>query len=97
MQSSARTEDSPPQGFNPVYLEYQPGDYERVFTLSEDIEAERIEAGVKNGVLRLFLAQGRTRTDQAHPGAGQLRPASRSTPLPAARCPRAAGPQVHTA
>jgi HSP20 family molecular chaperone IbpA len=26
-----------------------------VFTLSEDIEAERIEAGVKDGVLRLFL------------------------------------------
>jgi HSP20 family protein len=50
-----RTEDSPPQGFSPVYLEYQPGDYERVFTLSEDIEAERIEAGVKNGVLRLLL------------------------------------------
>jgi HSP20 family protein len=50
-----RTEDSPPEGFSPVYLEYQPGDYERVFTLSEDIEAERIEAGVKNGVLRLFL------------------------------------------
>jgi HSP20 family molecular chaperone IbpA len=50
-----RTEDSPPQGFSPVYLEYQPGDYERVFTLSEDIEAERIEASVKDGVLRLFL------------------------------------------
>lgn len=50
-----RTEDSAPQGFSPVYLEYQPGDYERVFTLSEDIEAERIEAGVKHGVLRLFL------------------------------------------
>jgi HSP20 family molecular chaperone IbpA len=50
-----RTEDSAPQGFSPVYLEYRPGDYERVFTLSEDIEAARIEAGVKNGVLRLFL------------------------------------------
>jgi HSP20 family protein len=50
-----RTEDSPPQGFSPVYLEYQPGDYERVFTLSEDIEAERIEASVKAGVLRLVL------------------------------------------
>jgi HSP20 family molecular chaperone IbpA len=50
-----RTEDSPPQGFSPVYLEYQPGDYERVFTLSEDIEAERIEASVKDGVLRLVL------------------------------------------
>ena len=50
-----RTEDRPPQGFSPVYREYEPGDYERVFTLSEGIEAERIEAGVKNGVLRLFL------------------------------------------
>jgi HSP20 family protein len=50
-----RAEVSGPQGFSPVYLEYQPDDYERVFTLSEDIEAERIEAGVKNGVLRLFL------------------------------------------
>ena len=50
-----RTEDTPPPGFSPVYIEYQPGDYERVFTLSEDIEAERIEAGVKAGVLRLFL------------------------------------------
>jgi HSP20 family molecular chaperone IbpA len=50
-----RTEDSPPQGFSPVYLEYQSGDYERVFTLFEDIEAERIEANVKAGVLRLFL------------------------------------------
>ena len=50
-----RADDNPPQGFSPVYLEYQPGDYERVFTLSEDIEAERIEASVKAGVLRLFL------------------------------------------
>jgi HSP20 family protein len=50
-----RAEDSPPQGFSPVYREYQPGDYERSFTLSEEIEAERIEASCKNGVLRLVL------------------------------------------
>ena len=50
-----RAEDSPPQGFSPVYREYQPGDYERSFTLSEEIEAERIEASCRNGVLRLFL------------------------------------------
>jgi HSP20 family molecular chaperone IbpA len=50
-----RTQDSAPPGFSPVYREYEPGDYERVFTLSEDIEAERIEASVNNGVLRLFL------------------------------------------
>jgi HSP20 family molecular chaperone IbpA len=50
-----RAEDTPPQGFSPVYREYQPGDYERSFTLSEELEAERIEASCKNGVLRLFL------------------------------------------
>lgn len=50
-----RTHDSPPQGFSPVHREYQPGEYERVFTLSDDVAAERIEASCKNGVLRLFL------------------------------------------
>jgi HSP20 family molecular chaperone IbpA len=50
-----RTQDHAPQGFSAVYREYEPGDYERVFTLSEDVAAERIEASVKNGVLRLFL------------------------------------------
>jgi HSP20 family molecular chaperone IbpA len=51
------TQDSPPEGFSPVYREYEPGDYRRVFTLSEDIEAERIGASVRNGVLRLFLPE----------------------------------------
>ena len=50
-----RSEDRPPERFSPAYLEYQAGDYERSFTLSEDIEAERIEAKLRNGVLRVFL------------------------------------------
>ena len=50
-----RSEDRPPEGFSIVYREYQPGDYERVFTVSEDIEAERIEASLRNGVLRVVL------------------------------------------
>jgi HSP20 family protein len=37
------------------YSEYGVGDYERVFTLSEDIDREHIEASQKNGVLRLVL------------------------------------------
>jgi HSP20 family protein len=44
-----------PEGFSPVYREYRPGDYERSFTLSDELDAERIEAKVKNGILRLFL------------------------------------------
>jgi HSP20 family molecular chaperone IbpA len=50
-----RSEDQPPEGFSAVYAEYRPADYERFFTLSEDIEAERIEAKLKDGVLRVFL------------------------------------------
>lgn len=37
------------------YAEYGVGDYERSFVLSNKIDQERIEASVKNGVLRLLL------------------------------------------
>jgi HSP20 family molecular chaperone IbpA len=50
-----RVDEAPPGGFAPVYREYEPGDFERVFTLSEDVDAERIEAQTKEGVFRLFL------------------------------------------
>ena len=38
-----------------LYSEYEIGDYERVFTLSDEIDREKIIATVKNGVLRLEL------------------------------------------
>jgi len=38
-----------------VYSEYEIGDYERAFTLSDEIDREKIYATVKNGVLRLEL------------------------------------------
>ena len=38
-----------------VYTEYADGDYERVFTLSENINRDRIEATLKDGVLHLVL------------------------------------------
>jgi HSP20 family protein len=38
-----------------VYNEYADGDYERVFTLSENIDRDRIEATLKDGVLNLVL------------------------------------------
>lgn len=50
-----RTQDRPPAGFSPIYREYQPGDFERVFTLSDELDAGRIEAQAKDGVLRLLL------------------------------------------
>jgi HSP20 family molecular chaperone IbpA len=44
-----------PQNFSLEYQEYEPGDYQRTFTLSEEIDREKIEATMKNGVLMLSL------------------------------------------
>ena len=44
-----------PENFSLAYAEYEEGDYERSFTLSNEIDLNRIEATVKDGVLRLHL------------------------------------------
>lgn len=44
-----------PAGSKLVYGEYEMGDYERAFTLSDEVDKDRIQASVKNGVLRLVL------------------------------------------
>lgn len=38
-----------------THAEYAVGDYQRVFTISGEIDRERIEANVKDGVLRLTM------------------------------------------
>jgi HSP20 family molecular chaperone IbpA len=48
------------EGYRQVYAEYAAGDYERVFTLSEEIDRERIEASYKEGVLHLLLPKAET-------------------------------------
>ena len=40
-------------GWQPGGREYVEGDYERVFTLSDDVDADKIKARHTNGVLRL--------------------------------------------
>jgi len=47
-------------GYQRVYTEYADGDYERAFTLSENIDRDRIEATLKNGVLHLVLPKAET-------------------------------------
>lgn len=42
-------------GYRQIYTEYGEGDFERVFTLSEDIDRDRIKANHKDGVLTLEL------------------------------------------
>lgn len=44
-----------PESYRRIYSEYGEGDYERSFSLSEDIDADRIEATCKHGVLTLEL------------------------------------------
>lgn len=51
----AHTEDRPPPGYSLAHQEYEPGDFERSFTLSDRVDAGRIEARMSDGVLRLLL------------------------------------------
>jgi len=44
-----------PEGYTLRYAEYDVGDYQRTFTLSNEIDVGRIEATIKNGVLRVTL------------------------------------------
>ena len=50
-----RVDTSPPEGLAPLYLEYELGDYERAFTLSDAVDPAGIEARVQAGVLHLRL------------------------------------------
>lgn len=44
-----------PEGYSLGYAEYRVGDYQRSFTLSNKIDQSKIEATLKDGVLRLHL------------------------------------------
>ena len=44
-----------PEGYDLAYAEYREGDYQRRFTISNQIDRDKIEATVKDGVLRLLL------------------------------------------
>jgi len=50
-----RVEDVPVEGHSRVLTEYETGDYERSFTLSDEIDGSRIEASIRDGVLRLVM------------------------------------------
>jgi HSP20 family molecular chaperone IbpA len=43
------------EGYSIAYAEYDIGDYERVFAISNEVDRDKIDAVIKNGVLRLTL------------------------------------------
>jgi HSP20 family protein len=43
------------ENFQPVYAEYGEGDYERSFTLSDDLDGSKISAEIRGGVLNVHL------------------------------------------
>jgi HSP20 family molecular chaperone IbpA len=46
-----------PQGYTLQAAEYEMGDFQRSFQLSNEIDREKIDAVVKDGVLRLYLTK----------------------------------------
>jgi HSP20 family molecular chaperone IbpA len=59
----ATAETPQPQGMQLVYGEAQYPSYRRLFTLSRELDASRIEAGLKDGVLKLSIPK----RDEAKP------------------------------
>lgn len=52
---TARTNLTVPAGYALAVAEFKPGDYERAFTLADTIDIDRIEAQLRDGILRLKL------------------------------------------
>ena len=48
------------EGFSPVFAEYEVGDYQRSFKLSNEIDRDKIQATIKDGVLRLYMPKAAT-------------------------------------
>ena len=57
LRVEARIDFSKYEGIEPVYTEYNVGDYARAFTLSNKIDQENITAQVEDGVLTLTLSK----------------------------------------
>jgi HSP20 family protein len=58
------------KGYSLAYSEYRVGDYQRSFTLSGQIDRDKIEAVVSSGVLRLHLPKSEPTTKKIAVKAG---------------------------
>lgn len=53
-----------PEGYQLAYSEYSVGNFERAFTVSNDIERQGIDAVIKDGVLKLTLPKAKHAVSQ---------------------------------
>jgi HSP20 family molecular chaperone IbpA len=60
LRVTARATSSAPPGYTLMHAEYRDGNYERAFTLSDQVDGERVDAIFKDGVLRLTLPKAGT-------------------------------------
>jgi HSP20 family protein len=51
-------------GFELTYAEYEEGDFQRSFRLSDEIDRDKIQASVTDGVLRLILPKAKQATSK---------------------------------
>jgi HSP20 family molecular chaperone IbpA len=56
---SGRVEEASFEGHELSYAEYEVGDYQRRFRISGGIEADKIDATIKNGVLQVVLPKSK--------------------------------------
>jgi HSP20 family molecular chaperone IbpA len=59
-----------PEDYSLAYAEYRVGDYQRRFTVSDQIDKDNIEATMKDGVLRLHLPKAEPSTKKISVKAG---------------------------
>jgi len=56
---AGRTHDAAPAGYRRVYAEFERGDFQRSFVLSDRADAAGIQATVKDGVVRVTVPKAR--------------------------------------
>lgn len=58
----AHVDTHTPEGLRPVRYDYGVGDYNRTFTISDEVDRDAIRASVKDGVLQLVLPRTEEKT-----------------------------------
>ncbi len=64
LRIAGRVERATVDGHQLAYTEYETGDYERTFRITGDIDADHIDAVMKNGILRIVLPKSKQASPQ---------------------------------